>query len=401
MIPFAAVAAEPIEPFEIHQLAEDRGISLADAEQRLSWQRELPALSASAKSALDRRFGGIWVDNQDGDRIKLGIVRPDSQATAAAQSAVRSVGLDGAVDLISVARSDSTLQTLYERASQRVRDVNSRAVAALGVGIRTDLNALQFSVPQDARLTSEQQALVDTRLTLGATTKLDFITGRFQDQTCIYPEVAQCDVPLRGGIFIGIRTPPNGFSCTGGFVSRSRSDAKLYFLTAGHCRTFDNTNQWFTFLATGNEKVLGPFHNHYDSGFGDAGIIRVLDETGWVPRSWVFVTGGSETNSNHQYRIRSDADPTQGQRICITGAFFGRSDCGVVTNPDYCCTPGGGRLRASYCSVDGDSGGPVYATNTAFGVHEGRLSIGLCDAVATRARVAEDLMNVNITHASD
>src|SRR5688572_7083026 len=65
---------------EMRTLAEDRGISLGEAELRLLWQLKAPLLEEDAARQLSSAFGGVWIDVNDGDRIKLGVVRASNDA---------------------------------------------------------------------------------------------------------------------------------------------------------------------------------------------------------------------------------------------------------------------------------------------------------------------------------
>jgi hypothetical protein len=96
-----------------------------------------------------------------------------------------------------------------------------------------------------------------------------------------------------------------------------------------------------------------------------------------------------------------------GQRICITGASFGSSNCGRVTDLDVSYTGGdnAGNFEvevdhageASYCAVSGDSGAPPFASHTAFGIHNAHGDP--CDSVYTGIRGAEGHMNVTVLTA--
>src|SRR6185295_2721905 len=118
---------------------------------------------------------------------------------------------------------------------------------------------------------------------------------------------------------------------------------------------------------------------------------------------FVFVTSGPDTTRNETYPIRATGWSVIGQRICITGAFFGESNCGVVTDLGVTVTEtdGAGHNvtvnsmgRASYCSIPGDSGAPLYASNTAFGINTAALTE--CDTFFQGIRQAEANMNVTL-----
>jgi len=59
-------------------------------------------------------------------------------------------------------------------------------------------------------------------------------------------------------------------------------------------------------------------------------------------------------------------------RICATGSFLGRSDCGTVEALDVTASYGGVTVhhmgRADIAWAGGDSGAPMYATHNAYGM---------------------------------
>jgi hypothetical protein len=271
--------------------------------------------------------------------------------------------------------------------------VNRRAPQPLGAGIRTDENFVELDLPRNGNLTAAQRAVVDqARARYGDAVRLGFYAQKPRTRACSYPH---CDPPLRAGIRIFDAIG----ACTGGFPARGRSVGGHYQLTAGHCRLLNDN--WSTNFANGTtSKVIGPFQNAVWSSSGDAGILRINDPLGWNARPWVFVTSGPDTTRNEAYVIRSDSTSVVGMRICTTGAFYGRSDCGRVTQlgvtATYDLRTVGGLGRGSFCGTSGDSGAPMYAFGTAYGLQVSGYSE--CDSLYQGIRGAENLMNVNVSH---
>jgi hypothetical protein len=388
----AAAAQRP----EVGDLAKERGISLAAAARRLGWQQRAPRLAERARGELGARFGGVWIDPADGDRVKLGVAGGGAPARARALEAAAAVGLEGAVDIVSVEHRASLLRAASAWLADRLAEVNRGAAWPLVAGIRTDENVVQLELPRDGDITAEQRAVVDrARERYGDALRLAFYAGKPRRRACNYP---YCDPPLRGGIAIH----GGGTSCTGGFLARGRSDGRLYQLTAGHCRE-GNVN-WGTFFTNGVFHVIGPFQSSVWGTSGDAGILRVNNPAGWNARAWVLVTLGRGTTPNEAYRIVRDGGSVVGMRICTTGAFWGRSDCGNVTQLGVTATYGDpfgqvrtvtGLGRGNFCGTGGDSGSPMYASNTAFGLQvAGFLP---CDSLYQGIRGAENLVNVNVS----
>lgn len=274
-----------------------------------------------------------------------------------------------------------------------LRSANGNAMWRIGV--REDLTARRLVItapPESARTASQRKLVADISSRFGQFATVEVKEVRFTRLGCTYPF---CNPPLRAGIEID----SSGVSCTGSFLARSRTDNKLYQMTAGHCNVNPGAT-WSTRFANREPHNIGPFHRSAYGPTGDGGIIRVSNPSGWRSRAWVLVTSGPDTTANANYPIRADGNSSVGQRVCVTGAQFGRTDCGTVTAVNVTADFGdaviSGLVEASICAIPGDSGGPVFAHNTAYGLLIGTAS--LCDAVFEPARTEEDLLNVSISH---
>ena len=208
---------------------------------------------------------------------------------------------------------------------------------------------------------------------------------------CVYPF---CDPPLRGGIQIFNTTS----SCTGGFLARSRSDSKLYQMTAGHCGD-PGPDPWRTLFTGRSLHSIGHVHHAAFGGAYDVSIYRVENPTGWRARAWVLVTPSAQTQANAEYPIRTAANPTMGTRVCVTGSWFGSSNCGFVDGVDVTVDYGdavvSGLVSSTLCATFGDSGGPVLASTVAYGLVSGGGAS--CETYFEPARTAETAMGVNIS----
>jgi hypothetical protein len=400
--------------WEAASFAQERGISLAEARQRLGWQALAPRLQERAATELGETFGGVWIAPGEGDRVKVAVT--SNEARTAARRVTHAVGLDEAVDHVVVRYSLAELTDAKNTIAAELSAINLNAEQTMIVGISPERNAVRVDLPRDGRLTTEQRTAVDSiksrfgdRLVFGA------FSGRVKPSACVYPD---CDAPLRGGVDIRVQDPGTSFDigCTGGFTARSQIDSKLYQFTAGHCTVDDNNNfnpnTWWTFLSDGTQHNIGPTHHGYLGPDGDMAIVEVTNTTFWGPQNWVLVTDGNGhggvngTSWNARYDITSTDWSVVGQRICITGSHLGASNCGVVTQLDvtYVAPLNGTNFvinhagRGDYCAVEGDSGAPLYANNTAFGLQSASAG-SECDSLYQGIRQAEDSMNVYVLTA--
>jgi hypothetical protein len=377
----------------VTSLAADRGISVAEAAVRIGWQDKAPLLAGQLRTLLGPRFGGLWIDPASGDRIKVGLTESRVDETSA-RSASAKQGLGDAVDTVQVDNSLGTLESIDAMLADALDGVNKGADWPLSAGLRPDINAVQLDVPVRTLLTPAQQSLVDSTVArFGSAVRVVTVHNRAQARACSYPF---CDPPLRGGI----RISNSGVGCTGAFIARSRSDGRLFQFTAGHCARAAS-DAWSTRFANGSIHVIGPVHNYVFSGSGDMAILTINNPSGWSPAARVFVTASPDTTRNENYAIRADSGSTVGMRICTTGGFYGRSDCGTVTQLGVTVTYGGvtvrGLGRGTFCGTGGDSGAPMYASNTAYGLQVAGFSE--CDSLYQGIRAAEDALNVNVAHS--
>ncbi|WP_433222320.1 S1 family peptidase [Dactylosporangium sp. CS-047395] len=383
----AATVSEEAESF-----ARERGITVAEAERRLGWQVTAPDLLERLPVELGERFGGVWIDGQDGDRIKVGVLAADPATAATVNRTAAALGLGGAYDLVVVARSAASLDRSMDRLGPEIARVNTGARDGLAGGVRPDLNAVWLGVP--AEPSADQLALVDqARRDLGAGLVVGTAPGGVHALAC---NGAHCDPPLRGGI----RITHTGAGCTGGFLAKSKVDSELYQVTAGHCGE-NRTGNWSTKFADGSSHVIGKVHHWEYNGDGDAAIVSIVNEAGWSPAPRVRVSWGAFTTQNDLYGIAADKLSVMGQRVCTTGAKQFMSWCGFVLLTNVSMDYDGPTVHhlawTNLCAVPGDSGAPIYSMHNAFGI----LVAGADDDCITlyqEIRRAETLLNVNVLH---
>jgi hypothetical protein len=399
-----ATAVREADPAALDIVAEQH-VSLAQAETRLSWQRAVPALAALLHHRLSSDlFGGIWIDPNDGDRVKIGLVGLTKHDRAVVIGALRATRLAAAADLVPVRYSFSQLKNADEwLGSELVRLARRNSTLIhLDSGYRLDLNRVLLDT--SGHLTAAERALVArAKAKYGALVRVlaepDGTEATPAD--CSYPF---CLPPLRGGIEI---FSPNGqYACTGGFVAKSRVDGKLYQFTAGHCAAAGGSGNWWTSFPDHSAHNVGPVHHFIYGNSGDEAILSINNPTGWhLPQGWVYVTANpGVTTLNEEYPINSAQYSTQGARVCKSGAIYGKTTCGVVTRLGVQIQNGDGTVvknlgEANFCTTNGDSGGPVFASHQAFGLVVAVNLHNSCDSFYQGIIGAENAMNVDIVLA--
>ncbi len=367
--------------------AQDLGVMVA--KKRLRWQRLAPALSRNARRQLGRAFGGIWIDQSDRGRIKIGIAGTHfAGPSARAHASFASLGLMDAVDLVPVRYSDAYLKEVLNWMRVRIAHTNYGAARPMDFGLRPDRNVVELSRPPvDALTVSQRRFSTKVQRRYGRAVALRPYRGKLTQRACIYP---YCPPPLRAGVRVAQYLAYNGEGCTGGFIAQGRApDANLYQLSAGHCY---KNEPWGTKSTSGYFQEIGPWKLKYEGTKGDAGKYLIANTSFWTPRAWVFVPRDSD-----EYKVFDDADPIAGQWLCTSGAMYGESSCGYVTQIPYYTSKGMSLVRASFCGQKGDSGAPVYANGIALGLQQGGF-ISPCDSTFTPIHAAEDVLSVDVLH---
>jgi hypothetical protein len=413
----AAVSAASLADPAAFSIAAQQHVSLSEAEIRLSWQQAVPALDIALSTGLPAAaFGGIWIAPDDGGRVKIGVVGLNPALHAIVMRAARAAGLSRAADLVPVRYSLTEITSANAWLAAQLGKLSPRAGGIhLDAGYRTDLNRVQLGVA-GSTLSSAERALVQrAKARYGNLVQIveqPAGTATGTSLACVqYPE-QYCTPPLRGGIDI-FRVDSHGHriagECTGGFIARSRIDAKFYMFTAGHCAAEAGTGMWATRFPGGSLHLIGTVHRYVYGANGDEAILNINNPTGWIlPRGLVYVLKGPDTTRNEDYTISSAQYSTRGARVCETGAISA-SLCGTVAalGRTICVGPsifncrwvrnlGEATIRNSQ---QGDSGAPVYAAHQAFGL----VSAGGTDnfnggsvTYYQGIRGAADAMNVNI-----
>jgi hypothetical protein len=397
--PSAATEAKFVDP-AVASLAREYHLPIAEAEARIAWQHRAGDLQPTVEARMGERFGGMWISQANGGRIRLGVAG-DPAAIPLAHRVLDELDLGGVTDVVPVKRSmrdlvaarDAVIAELRRQYGARWQD------AGAGAGIRTSTNSVTVSLPPSA-FGGLASTAVAARLTrsLGDAITVDYTAVPIKASACNHP---YCDPPLRAGVSIGNTKS----QCTAGFPARSRADNALYIMTAGHCGLSDPDLPWRSYFSDHETyRWIGKTLEHrriYGDGNGDAQIIRVNDNDVWKTRAWVFVRNGEDTVRDTDYPIKSDGTAMEDDRVCMSGRSSG-TDCGTVLSVQQCRTyfdpPAWvcGLTVANYGSTDGDSGGPIFSFHKAFGLHSGRNPV-TGNAFFFPVRVAEDRTNVDIS----
>ena len=125
--------------------------------------------------------------------------------------------------------------------------------------------------------------------------------------------------------------------------------------TAGHCNNSQRDDGDTLTFVEGHKGADGDFQWH-------TGVHDITNK---------FYSGSASSVEVNRRTVVGAGVPTVGQRLCRNGKTSNR-DCQNVRVEDTCRSGVCGLAQMEqHLSAGGDSGGPVFSSNTAYGVHTG------------------------------
>lgn len=342
--PVALGTATPVEPGAAAALAQQRGISVAEAARRLGEQQALGERGARVEAGLRGRSGGSYLD-ADGRLVVTTLDAAGDREAAGAGARAQRVD-DSAERLAGIARR-------LDRAAQ------AGAGGVQGWYVDVPSNSVVVTVTAGAADT-RTRALTALARRFGASVRVE------QAPAGTAPRPAEYMV---GGYQYVIA---NGGTCSVGFNTRDGAGRNVV-LTAGHCVKQAGT-------MSRNGYAIGTTRTADYPG-NDYGTFWNAYPSYWQPTTSVSKYNGTFVTVRGQW----DAPPV-GATVCKSGRTTGYT-CGTITalNQTVVYTGGYtlyGLVRHNACVQGGDSGGAnISAGAYALGVTSGAsttISGGLC-----------------------
>ncbi len=389
---YRADAADPA----VTTLAADLGISILEAQRRIGWQEPASQMADALDAALGERFGGLWIDENAGGRVKVGVV-----GAAKGEPVIRRIlaqwRLTAVTDLVPVSTSYAQLERDSAWLGAQLAAPDAPAGSELSSAMLVDKNKVELRLPAAKALSAGQRTVVAAaRARLGERLTTASWSGAVRQTRCAWIGSTDCDAPLRGGVSLYLGPGAGPLQCSTAFNARSRSDGAWYIMTAGHCGGRGTPFSAYQ-PSTAGYHDIGAVHNAVNAGNDDYSIVRINKPgaTGWNVRPWVWVHASSDTTENQSYVIKGTGGNPVGTRVCMSGAKTG-TDCGRVVALNI--GGAGGYAQAQYCTTFGDSGGAVYSSNLARGINVGLLtSEPLCTAAIYQGITeAANALGVNV-----
>jgi hypothetical protein len=380
------------------------GLSVDEAQAQLDRQERLIPVADRIRETLGNAYAGIWFDDADGSRMKIGITAALSAEDPALVQQVQAIlATNGATDDADLVRVDTTQADL----SAEQDKVNAALAAHLQAGdVQTSLDPTTNSVVVTGSnaLSSADRADIDTAVA-GSSTKTRVVYAssdvRAVPDNCISRSSDGslfCDSPFRGAVMIGTTT----WGCSAGFVTLGNSGGNPWVLTAGHCLVSGGTDTWSSRDTSLTLHSIGRRHSWTFGSGGDYGIIG-MSTTYWSTSPYVVydTTGGY----NYAYHIYGANTSYRGMAICSSGKRLlsngHHTDCGTVTDLNVSVNSGGTVVlhlgRANTCTgLDGNSGGPFFVSGYAYGLLQGNTPGNVCDVYYQGVSAALSGSNVHL-----
>lgn len=392
----AAPASAEVTPFEAESYSEDFAVSTAQAEETLELQQQGAGVVELLEDGLDDEYAGVWFDNESGEFVVPLAPGVDDAAVAdqfaylALSDDFRTVAVDSTWEELEAAQEQLDAVLFGEGGQgdlvQTFLDPRTNAVVirVADVAGEADVSELE-GLAASADVAVEVRQSDDERLGVEA-------------MACKTTTPRHCGRPLRGGVAL---TPESGGlvaegECSMGFKAWDPDTNDRYVLTAGHCAK--KFSKWGAKdFDEGLEKPVGSVTAYSYPG-GDWAMIKAngsyWDTSPWPSRVAHF--GGDQLTP-----INAESWSYLGQYVCHSGNKTGTS-CGNVSALDltYVDEGSGGTVYnatefGKVCSVAGDSGGPVFAGNTALGIY------AAADIESTYPNCATTAVYMEITDVTD
>jgi streptogrisin C len=375
---------------EVIALANLRHITIAQAQQWLTSQARAEAVAPAFQRQLGAQFAGIWLDPAHPGRIKV--------ATTGRIGAVTQIAMNmgpGVAELVDPVQASASLADLKAVQTDVVNTLGRiRGTRGFVVDVEPQRGATVLSIgPSLAALPAAQQAITTMRARHGARLIIIDWNGEPAALSCAG---AYCDPPLRGGVRIYHPVNPNTEAgCTAGFTAKSGTGR--YLLTAGHCLSDGET--WFSRYADNTPHTIGAAAAVKFPLF-DFGAIKINSPVSWNPQPLVYVR--PPLTVWEKYPIKGTATAVVNSIVCHTGAKSG-GRCGLVKSTSVWVSYSSGGVVIGAVKVGGglscggDSGGPVYGLNKAYGLLSGgSTEIGVCGNTWFYYPIAVALANLNM-----
>jgi hypothetical protein len=334
------------------EYARNHGVSAQEAGQRLRAQAESVATTDQIRRTYGRRLAGISIEHRPVFLIRVLL-------TGNAPVADRVIKAGGMrVPIVFEVGAPVTAEQVIA-AMYRHGDAIKAIIAHDGMGYDARTGTLVVMAdPSDLRGATAEQVAARIEAVTGVPTRIRILDGPSGDM------VGEGSGRIEGGSRVEGDNPEDGkrYFCTTGFVVTDGTRTGI--VTAAHCP------DQVEYRDENKQRVPLEFVGGWGAQFQDVQV-----HVGSAPQRPVF-RAGEDMRPQQGRRLR--ASTRAGETVCHRGESSGYS-CAEVELTDFAppnalcggvCLPTWVSVAGPSCR-NGDSGGPVFAGTTAFGILKG------------------------------
>lgn len=322
-------------------LAGDVGISENEARAAIERQIAVGELQAAMEKSGPRSYGGLFIDYTPSYRITI-LASPDGGSDVS--DAVGGLGFGALEKFVTVRETPFTREALMN-AMEGVGNIAGSHLTTLDLDIRTGRILATAPTPADV---SAVRSAVETSKEPITAREVIVDQGTFQDDD----------------VYGGLHADSSSGACTSGFSVARTTDGTSGVTDAAHC-------------ANSGVTISGVTAIFQDGKWGDSQDVQWFTTAQTEPNKIKDADGGS---------TRAITSRTDRSSMVVGGSVchYGRttSGCGTIASKDFNPNFDNHTYNSTFIRVTndhtsgGDSGGPWFLGNSAYGTHKGSTNSG-------------------------
>ncbi|MDR6227285.1 S1 family peptidase [Desmospora profundinema] len=330
------------------QSIDEYGVALTDQEvaeieRRITIQeKHAPKVEAQAKKTLGKqRFAGMYIDQQAGGVLKVGVV---GNATPASLSkhVIDAVPASVDVEYFQADHSLSKLERTHQAVNQGMKSLDQEGVTVVSVETDVKENVVRVGVKD---LDKQAESRLKDRF---GSSVLKVVEGDFADPA---------RTTWRGYLEAGLQIQSSSGICTSNIAARSGSN--YYLISAAHCGGIG------TAFTQGGQSIGSVALRNYGN---NADVLAIRIPASYAT-NWLYI---NSTRQGSITSVQSTSGDRVGEAVCKSGRTTGVT-CGQITSTNYTTRFSDGAVhyrqrQATFYAQPGDSGGPVYYGSQSKGI---------------------------------